>query len=102
MLTSSMNALLITLMGTMLLIFGIRHAYAYSTAETELIKQFEFMARIYANARYRLDDTFDPDEKRQILLALGKSALSEHAQWIMMHRERSVDQTEIWRLGSGG
>jgi hypothetical protein len=33
---------------------------------------------------------------------MGQSALSEHAQWIMMHRERSVDQTEIWRLGSGG
>ena len=101
-LTSDMNSLLITLMGAMLLVFGIRHAYAYSTAETELIKQFEFMARIYANARYRLDHTADLEEKRQVLLALGKSALSEHAQWIMMHRERSVDQTEIWRLGSGG
>ena len=101
-LASNMNALLITVMGAMLLIFGIRHAYAHSTAETELIKQFEFMARIYANARSRLDNTSDLDEKRQILLALGKSALSEHAQWIMMHRERSVDQTEIWRMGSGG
>ena len=101
-LATDMNALLITIMGSMLLIFGIRHAYAYSTAEKELIKQFEFMARIYANARYRLDRTSGEDDKRQILLALGQSALSEHAQWIMMHRERSVDQTEIWRLGSGG
>jgi hypothetical protein len=49
-----------------------------------------------------LSRTDDPEEKRQVLLALGQSALSEHAQWIMMHRERSVDQTEIWRLGSGG
>jgi len=96
------NSTLITLMGTMLLIFGVRHAYAHSTAEKELIKQFEFMARIYGNASYRLSRTDDVEEKRQILLALGQSALSEHAQWIMMHRERSVDQTEIWRLGSGG
>jgi hypothetical protein len=96
------NSTLITIMGTMLLIFGVRHAYAHSTAEKELIKQFEFMARIYGNARYRLSRTDDAEEKRQILLALGQSALSEHAQWIMMHRERSVDQTEIWRLGSGG
>lgn len=99
---TDMNALLITIMGSMLLIFGIRHAYAHSTAEKELIKQFEFMARIYANARYRLDRASGENDKRQILLALGQSALSEHAQWIMMHRERSVDQTEIWRLGSGG
>jgi hypothetical protein len=97
-----MTALLVTIMGATLLIFGIRHAYAYSTAERELIKQFEFMARIYANARYRLDRATGPKEKRQVLLALGRSALGEHAQWIMMHRERSVDQTEIWRLGSGG
>lgn len=101
-LAANMNSLLITIMGTTLLIFGIRHAYAYGTAERELIKQYEFMARIYANARYRLDEVSGPEQKRQILLALGKSALGEHAQWIMMYRERSVDQTEIWRLGSGG
>jgi hypothetical protein len=101
-LTDNMNALLITIMGTTLLIFGVRHAYAHSTAENELIKQFEFMARIYANARHRLDSADGDDEKRQILLALGQSALGEHAQWINMHRERSVDQTEIWRIGSGG
>lgn len=99
---ADMNALLITVMGTTLLIFGIRQAYAYSTAEKELIKQYEFMVRIYANARYRLDKASGPDEKRQILLALGQSALGEHAQWINMYRERSVDQTEIWRMGSGG
>ena len=101
-LSANMNSLLITIMGTALLIFGIRHAYAYGTAERELIKQYEFMARIYANARCRLDEVSGSEQKRQILLALGKSALGEHAQWIMMYRERSVDQTEIWRLGSGG
>lgn len=88
--------------GTTLLIFGIRHAYAQGTAERELIKQYEFMARIFANARYRLDAESKPEQKRQILLALGKPALGEHAQWIMMYRDRSVDQTDIWRLGSGG
>lgn len=101
-LDADLNSILITTMGATLLIFGIRQAYAHSTAERELIKQFEFMARIYANARYRLDHATGSAEKRQVLLALGRSALGEHAQWIMMHRERSVDQAEIWRLGSGG
>ena len=31
---------------------------------------------------------------------LGGSALDEHAQWILMHRDRSIDQGEIWRMSS--
>ena len=91
---------LMVVMGTMLLLFGVRKGYAYSTAEKELIKQYEFMLRIFHNARRRLDDAVDIAEQRQILLALGGSALDEHAEWILMHRDRSVDQGEIWRMGS--
>ena len=87
-------------MGTMLLLFGVRHGYAYSTAEKELIKQYEFMLRIFRNARRRLNNAHDISEQRQIMLALGGSALDEHAEWILMHRDRSIDQGEIWRLGS--
>jgi len=91
---------LMVVMGTMLLLFGVRKGYAYSTAEKELIKQYEFMLRIFQNARRRLDNARDIAEQRQILLALGGSALDEHAEWILMHRDRSVDQGEIWRMGS--
>ena len=92
---------LVILMGTTLLLFAVRHGYAYSTAEKELIRQYEFMLRIFANARRRLNNAGDENEQRQVLLALGGSALDEHAQWILMHRERSVDQGEIWLMGSG-
>ena len=34
------------------------------------------------------------------LSALGGSALDEHAEWILMHRDRAVDHSEIWRMGS--
>ena len=87
-------------MGAVLLLFGIRQAYAHSTAEKELIKQYEFMLRIFHNARRRLDHAADSTEQRQILRALGGSALDEHAEWILMHRDRSLDQGEIWRMGS--
>jgi hypothetical protein len=87
-------------MGAVLLLFGIRQAYAHSTAEKELIKQYEFMLRIFHNARRRLDNALDPAEQRQILRALGGSALDEHAEWLLMHRDRSPDQGEIWRMGS--
>jgi hypothetical protein len=88
------------LMGAMLLLYGIRQGYAYATAERELIKQYDFMLRIFYNARRRLDNTGDPDEQRRILVALGGSALDEHAEWILMHRDRSIDESEIWRMSS--
>ncbi len=91
---------LMTAMGAMLLLVAIRQGYAYSTAEKELIKQYEFMLRIFYNARRRLDDAETDTERRQIVRALGGSALDEHAEWILMHRDRSLDQGEIWRMGS--
>jgi hypothetical protein len=90
---------LMVLMGSILLLVGIRHGYAFSTAESELIKQYEFMLRIFSNARRRLEIAKSNKERRLILRALGGSALDEHAQWILMYRERSIDQAEIWRMG---
>jgi len=87
-------------MGVMLLLFGVRQGYAFSTAEKELIKQYEFMLRIFYNAKRRLDNAIDVTEQRQVLQALGGSCLDEHAQWILMHRDRSPDQGEIWRMGN--
>ena len=91
---------LMVLMGITLLGFGIRQGYAYATAEKDLIKQYEFMLRIFHNAHRRLDTAEDSDEQRQILRALGGSALDEHAEWILMHRERSIDESEIWRMSN--
>ncbi|MCH8303356.1 MAG: hypothetical protein IH912_11440 [Proteobacteria bacterium] len=91
---------LMTAMGAMLLLVAIRQGYAYSTAEKELIKQYEFMLRIFDNAKRRLDSAENDMERRQILMALGGSALDEQAQWILMQRDRSLDQGEIWRMGS--
>jgi hypothetical protein len=87
-------------MGTMLMLFAVREGYAYATAEKELIKQYEYMLGIYENAERRLTHAKDKAEKHQILRALGQSALTEHSNWILMHRERSPDKGEIWRMGS--
>ena len=91
---------LMILMGALLLAYAIRQGYAYSTAESELIKQYEFMLRIFHNARRRLDAARDAGEQRQVLQALGGSALDEHAEWILMHRERSIEQDEIWQVST--
>lgn len=92
---------LILIMGVILLLAGVRQSYAHGTADSELIKQYEFMAGIFYNARRRLDSTTDPAERRQVLQALGDAALEEHAEWILMHRERSIDQGEVWQMTGG-
>tara|TARA_R110002096_G_scaffold128768_2_gene277102 strand:- start:4391 stop:6133 length:1743 start_codon:yes stop_codon:yes gene_type:complete len=91
---------LMVVMGTMLLMYGIRQGYAYATAEKDLIKQYQFMLRLFDNANRRIDNAADANEQRLILRALGGSALDEHAAWILMHRDRTVDKGEIWRMGS--
>ncbi len=88
----------VVLMGVMLLLIGVRQSYAESMADAELIKQYEFMYRIFSNARRRIDAADSDDEKRRILRILGDAALGEHAQWILMHRERSLEQGEIFRM----
>lgn len=98
-LPGNLNDILLASMGSVLLLVGIRQGYAYSTGEQELIKQYEFMLRIFYNARRRLGNADSNKERRQILRALGGSCLDEHAEWILMHRDRSIDQSEIWRSG---
>jgi hypothetical protein len=92
------NALILAL-GIMLLLAGVRQAYAHRTAESELMKQYEFMYRVFRSARRRLEHAPEDVDRRRILLLLGDAALDEHAEWIIMHRERPLDQTRIWRLG---
>lgn len=87
------------LSGCVLLLVGVRLAYAKSTAEAELVKQYEFMHRIFHNARRRIDAAETEDERRRVLRLLGEAALEEHSEWILLHRERSIDQQEILRLG---
>jgi hypothetical protein len=57
------------------------------------------MYRIFRNARRRIDATDNDGDKRRILKILGDSALEEHAQWILIHRERSIDEQEGMKLG---
>ncbi|TDJ44911.1 MAG: hypothetical protein E2O50_02465 [Gammaproteobacteria bacterium] len=89
--TAGFGLLLNIMMGLLPLIAAVRIAYAHKKADKELIKQYQFMARIFANARKRIDATDDKHEQREILRALGDKALDEHADWILIHRERSIE-----------
>lgn len=77
------------------LIAGVREAYSHKRADKELIKQYRFMARIFASAAERLKGDARPQAQRRVLEALGEAALEEHAEWILMHRERPLEHQRL-------
>lgn len=86
---------LVMAMGALSIIAAVRAAYAYRKAEKELVKQYRFMHRIYRNARAALDASDDWRQKQEILRALGEAALTEHAEWALMHRERPLEHGRL-------
>jgi hypothetical protein len=87
-------------LGAMLLMFGVRQAYAFQVAEKDVIKQYEFMYSIFATAQRRIQRATGDVEKRRILRVLGEAALDEHAQWIFLHRDRPSDASGFLRMES--
>jgi len=77
-------------MGLLPLVAIIRQQYAHRTAEHELFNQYTYMYRIFSNANRLLGNAATTEIKRDILLALGESALDEQGQWILRQRERPL------------
>lgn len=94
-LTHESKTVLVSIMAVLSIIAAVREAYAHRKADKELIRQYRFMQRIFAAARAALDRTHDPAGQREILLSLGEAALSEHAEWTLMHRERHVEHSKL-------
>jgi len=97
-LADSVRGPVVILMGVLLLSIGIRQSYGHSVADFELIKQYEFMFRTFSKAFRRIKQSDNDEERRRILRLVGDAALEEHAEWILMHRERSINEGEIWRM----
>jgi hypothetical protein len=86
---------LVMIMAVLSIIAAVREAYAYRKADKELVRQYRFMQRIFNGARAALDRSHTPGEQRDILRALGDAALTEHAEWTLMHRERQVEHSKL-------
>jgi hypothetical protein len=91
----STKTTLVMIMGVFSIVAAVREAYAYRKADKDLIRQYRFMQRIFSGARAALDRTNDPAEKRNILRALGDAALTEHAEWTLMRRDRQVEHSKF-------
>lgn len=86
---------LVSVMGILSVVAAVHEAYVHKKADKELIRQYRFMQRIFGSAQRLLDGTRDAEEQRRILVALGEAALTEHAEWTLMHRERPLPRTRI-------
>lgn len=91
----NMQVPLIVLMGILPLIAGVAETYTQRKADRELTKQYQFMAHVFSNARRRINEAADDDERREVLQGLGDAALSEHAEWILIHRERQPETGQL-------
>lgn len=89
------HTVLLLLLGLLPLIAAVRAAYSHKRADKELIKQYRFMERAFRNAHRRLAAAATLDEQREVLRVLGNAALDEHAEWILMHRERPLEQSRL-------
>ena len=89
------KTVLVAAMGVFSIIAAVREAYAYRKADKELIKQYRYMQRIFAQARRAIDQAVTPAQKRGVLRALGEASLAEHAEWTLMHRERPLERARI-------
>ncbi|MEP4484514.1 hypothetical protein [Marinobacter alexandrii] len=87
--------ILLAFMGILPLIAGVREAYAFKKADRELVKQYQFMAQTFARAQKKLADTSDSHARRKILYALGHACLEEHAEWLLMQRERPLEHSGL-------
>ncbi len=86
---------LVVAMGLLPLLAGIREAYSYKRGDKELIKQFRFMRRLFESSRARLQRSQSDEETRELLFALGRACLEEHAEWMLLHRERPLEHAQL-------
>lgn len=82
---------LLVLMGVLPLTAAVAETYTQRKANRELAKQYEFMEHVFNNARRRLDEAVNSNERSEVLQGLGEAALTEHAEWILIHRDRKPE-----------
>ncbi|HEU0307249.1 MAG TPA: hypothetical protein VFR30_09815, partial [Lysobacter sp.] len=87
--------ILVSTMGILSVAAAVHEAYSYKKADKELIKQYRYMQRIFGAARRRLNSCRGVGEQQQILRTLGEAALTEHAEWTLMHRERPLEHSRL-------
>jgi len=70
----------------------VLRAYAQKRAYDAHAKQYAFMAGLFKRASDALEKHKNDEAKSiEILRELGKAALEENSEWVLLHRERSLE-----------
>ncbi len=70
---------------------AIFEVYLAERADRSLARQYRHMDALFSTAAQRLRSARSTAEKLDILRALGHACLTEHAQWILAHRDKRID-----------
>ena len=65
--------------------YAVRRGYGAQS------RQYQRMLDLFQHARMILDSLTSDDDKREVLSRLAGEALAEHAQWVVLHRERPFE-----------
>jgi hypothetical protein len=79
--------------GIMVILAALVFGYAKSRALSEHAKQYARMGLIFANAKRHLEGLIDAErlvEAQELIGELGKEALAENGDWVLLHRERPI------------
>ena len=73
---------------------ALLHGYIEKRALTEHIKRYGRMVVLFDRARRRLVDLLRAEDRaaaRQLIRELGREALAENGDWVLLHRERPLE-----------
>jgi hypothetical protein len=76
------------------LIAGLLYGYARTRALSEHAKQYGRMSLLFANAKQRLEELMAAGKyagAQALIKDLGKEALAENGDWVLLHRERPLE-----------
>ncbi len=77
---------------------GLLFGYAENRAYSDHAKQYQMMGTLFTRAKEYLDLYLSEnryDEAQELMKELGKAALSENGQWVLIHRERPVEMQKV-------
>jgi len=92
------HAWVVVALGLVTVVGALVHSYTEKRAFGEHAHQYARMGEIFGRAGERMSALLhDGKEQRARALAveLGKEALAEHGDWLMLHRERPMELPKV-------
>jgi hypothetical protein len=92
------HAWLVVALGLVTLAGAFHHTFAEQRAFAEHRNQYERMAKLFQRGReafLRARAAGDTPAIHDVLVSLGTEALAEHAEWLVLHRERPLQIPKV-------